>query len=213
MRWRRWRASREIQREIWRRPRGRRSNGNCRGWQKRTGCWLFSKAKRRTSRRWAGFSARSCLRDWCGRSRRVAAHSEPGKIIPDQGRIMAMAAARRSKVYTPSQVSAATGLSLPAVHKAIEHGLIRPQRIQEGRLVQRLLSKSQVLYLALEAKGLRVLPLATRRQIAKAIERDPSMGTLDISSERVIIVQLSWVRKEVEAGLHRQIGRASCRER
>ena len=116
---------------------------------------------------------------------------------------MAMAAARRSKVYTPSQVSAATGLSLPAVHKAIEHGLIRPQRIQEGRLVQRLLSKSQVLYLALEAKGLRVLPLATRRQIAKAIERDPSMGTLDISSERVIIVQLSWVRKEVEAGLHR----------
>jgi uncharacterized protein (DUF433 family) len=116
---------------------------------------------------------------------------------------MVMTDARRSRVYTPSQVSAATGLSLPALHKAIEHGLIRPRRIKEGQFVRRLLSKSQVLYLVLEAKGLRLLPLATRRQIAKAIERDPSMGTLDISSERVMIVRLGWVRKEVEAGLHR----------
>ncbi len=89
------------------------------------------------------------------------------------------------------------------MHKAIEHGLIRPRRVKEGRFVRRLLSKSQVLYLLLEAKGLRVFPLATRRRIAKAIESDPSMGTLDISSERVIIVQLSCVRKQVEAGLHR----------
>jgi len=116
---------------------------------------------------------------------------------------MVMAAARRNEVYTPSQVSAATGLPLPAVHKAIEHRLIRPLRIREGSVVRRLLSKSQVLYLVLEAKGLRVLPLATRRKIAKAIERDPSVDTMAISKESVILIQLSWVRKEVLAGLHR----------
>ena len=69
-------------------------------------------------------------------------------------------------------------------------------------MVRRLLSKSQVLYLVLEAKGLRVLPLATRRKIAKAIERDPSVDTMAISKESVILIQLSWVRKEVLAGLH-----------
>ena len=116
---------------------------------------------------------------------------------------MVMAAARRNEVYTPSQVSAVTGLPLPAVHKAIEHRLIRPLRIREGSVVRRLLSKSQVLYLVLEAKGLRVLPLATRRKIAKAIERDPSVDTMAISKESVILIQLSWVRKEVLAGLHR----------
>jgi uncharacterized protein (DUF433 family) len=114
-----------------------------------------------------------------------------------------MAAARRNEVYTPSQVSAATGLPLPAVHKAIEHRLIRPLRIREGNVVRRLLSKSQVLYLVLEAKGLRVLPLATRRKIAKAIERDPSVDTMAIAKESVILIQLRWVRKEVLAGLHR----------
>ena len=116
---------------------------------------------------------------------------------------MVMAAARRNEVYTPSQVSAATGLPLPAVHKAIEHRLIRPLRIREGNVVRRLLSKSQVLYLVLEAKGLRVLPLATRRKIAKAIERDPSVDTMAISEESVILIRLSWARKEVVAGLRR----------
>jgi uncharacterized protein (DUF433 family) len=116
---------------------------------------------------------------------------------------MVMAAARRNEVYTPSQVSAATGLPLPAVHKAIEHRLIRPLRIREGKVVRCLLSKSQVLYLVLEAKGLRVLPLATRRQIAKAIERDPTMDTMAISKESVLLIQLGWVRKQVVAGLDR----------
>ncbi|MGD0872056.1 MAG: DUF433 domain-containing protein [Bryobacteraceae bacterium] len=89
------------------------------------------------------------------------------------------------------------------MHKAIEHGLIRPQRIRGGRVVRRLFSKSQVLYLVLEAKGLRVLPLATRRQVAKAIERDPGMDAIAISKGSVIVIQCKAVRKEVEAGLHR----------
>src|SRR5438876_11372746 len=90
---------------------------------------------------------------------------------PRQGRIIVMPALVQNDAYTPSQVSAVTGLPLPAVHKAIEHKLIRPKRVRTGHVVQRLLSRSQVLYLVLEARGLRSLPLTTRRQVARAVEQ------------------------------------------
>ena len=100
------------------------------------------------------------------------------KLVPLQGRIMIMRAAIQTDAYTPSQVSAVTGLSLPAVHKAIEYKLIRPKRVREGRVVQRLLSKAQMLYLQMEAKGLRSLPLSTRRQVARAVEQDPGIDAM-----------------------------------
>ena len=62
--------------------------------------------------------------------------------------------------YTPAQASAVANLSLPAVHKLIERRLIRPRRLRTGRSVQRMLSREQVLYLRLEAEGVRLLPLA-----------------------------------------------------
>ena len=114
-----------------------------------------------------------------------------------------MAAATQNDAYTPSQVSAVTGLPLPAVHKAIEHKLIRPKRVREGQVVQRLLSKSQMLYLLMEAKGLRSLPLATRRQVARAVERDPGIDAMAISEGSVILVQCKSARKEMETGLRR----------
>ena len=114
-----------------------------------------------------------------------------------------MASPTSNNGYTPSQVSAVTGLPLPAVHKAIEHKLIRPKRVREGGLVQRLLSKPQLLYLVLEAKGLRSLPLATRRQVAQAVERDPGIDAMLISDGSVILVQIKTARKEVETGLRR----------
>ena len=114
-----------------------------------------------------------------------------------------MASPTANNGYTPSQVSAVTGLPLPAVHKAIEHKLIRPKRVREGGLVQRLLSKPQLLYLVLEAKGLRSLPLATRRQVAQAVERDPGIDAMFISDGSVILVQIKTARKEVETGLRR----------
>ena len=81
-------------------------------------------------------------------------------------------------VFTPAQVSVLTGLPLRAVHKAIEYKLIRPKRVREGRVVQRMLSKSQLVYLRLEAKGLTTLPIASRRRVAQAVEREPAIDLM-----------------------------------
>lgn len=108
-----------------------------------------------------------------------------------------------TKAYTPSQVSAVTGLPLAAIHKAIEYRLIRPKRVREGNIVTRLLSKSQVLYMLLEAKGLRSLPLPARREIARAVERDPRIDIRPISEGSVVLIEIKSARKEVERGLHR----------
>ncbi|MGB6946751.1 MAG: DUF433 domain-containing protein [Bryobacteraceae bacterium] len=114
-----------------------------------------------------------------------------------------MSAAIHNDAYTPSQVSAVTGLPLPAVHKAIEYKLIRPKLVREGRSVQRLLSRSQVLYLRMEAKGLKSLPLAERRQVARAIEQNPKIDAMLVSEGSVILIQCKSARKEVETGLRR----------
>jgi uncharacterized protein (DUF433 family) len=114
-----------------------------------------------------------------------------------------MTPAIQNDAYTPSQVSAVTGLPLPAVHKAIEYKLIRPKLVREGHSAQRLLSKSHALYLRMEAKGLRSLPLAERRQVARAIEQDPGIDAMFISKGSVIFVQCKSARKEVETGLRR----------
>jgi len=110
-----------------------------------------------------------------------------------------MLAATQNHTYTPSQAAAVTGLPLAAVHKAIEHNLIRPKLVREGRR----LSKSQMLYLRMEAKGLRSLPLAERRQVARAIEQDSGIDAMCISEGSVILIQFKSARKEVEAGLRR----------
>src|SRR5271157_77558 len=116
---------------------------------------------------------------------------------------MFMKAAIRNDGYTPSQVSAITGLPLPAVHKAIEYKLIRPRRVREGHFVKRLISRSQAVYLRMEATGLRSLPLAARRQVARAVEQDPEIDRMTISEGSVISVQCNSARKEVETGLRR----------
>jgi uncharacterized protein (DUF433 family) len=89
------------------------------------------------------------------------------------------------------------------VHKAIEYRLIRPKLVRDGHSVLRLLSKSQALYLRMEARGLRSLPLAERRQVARAIEEDPGIDAMFVSEGSVIVIQCKSARKEVETGLRR----------
>jgi uncharacterized protein (DUF433 family) len=114
-----------------------------------------------------------------------------------------MTVAIENEAYTPSQVAAVTGLPLPAVHKAIENKLIRPKRVRAGRVVQRLISKSQAVYLRMEARGLRSLPLSTRRHVARAVEQDPGIDALAVQEGSVILIQCKSARKEVETGLRR----------
>jgi uncharacterized protein (DUF433 family) len=116
-----------------------------------------------------------------------------------------METVRMSNPYTPAQAAAVTGLSLPAVHKAIEYRLIRPKVVREGRSLYRLLSKPQVLYLQLEANGLRCLPLATRRKIARAIDRAPNADMVPVSRGGVLVVEIKAARKRVEDALRRLV--------
>ena len=75
--------------------------------------------------------------------------------------------------YTPAQAAAVTGLPLAAVHKAIDSRLIHPRAARSGATVRRLLTKEQLIFLQLEAEGLRLLPVGTRREIAESIQRSP----------------------------------------
>jgi uncharacterized protein (DUF433 family) len=103
--------------------------------------------------------------------------------------------------YTPAQASAVTNLSLPAVHKLIERRLIRPRRLRIGRYIQRMLSREQVLYLRLEAEGVRLLPIPTRRAIAKKIESTPEIDFVCFSESSALVIEVKSVRLELDQDL------------
>ncbi|HMD48700.1 MAG TPA: hypothetical protein VKG79_06370, partial [Bryobacteraceae bacterium] len=91
--------------------------------------------------------------------------------------------------YTPAQAAAVTGLPLAAVHKAIDTRLIRPRSKRTGGTVRRLLTKEQLIYLQLEAEGLRLLPVGTRREIAGAIQRSPKTDVLAVGNGTALFVE------------------------
>jgi len=103
--------------------------------------------------------------------------------------------------YTPAQASAVANLPLPAVHKLIERRLIRPRRLRTGRSIQRMLSREQVLYLRLEAEGVRLLPIAARRAIAKKIEASPEIDVVLVTEGSALLIQVKAVRHELDQEL------------
>src|SRR5277367_3571054 len=105
--------------------------------------------------------------------------------------------------YTPAQAAAVANLPLPAVHKLIERRLIRPRRLRTGRSIQRMLSRGQVLYLRLEAEGVRLLPLAARRAIAKKIESSPEIDAVILAEGPALVIQVKPVRLELDLDLRK----------
>jgi uncharacterized protein (DUF433 family) len=103
--------------------------------------------------------------------------------------------------FTPAQASAITGLPLAAVHKAIDSRLIRPRSARSGGSVRRLLTKEQLIYLQLEAEGLRLLPVGTRREIAESIQRSPKVDLMAIGNGTVLFVEFKAARRKVEGQL------------
>jgi uncharacterized protein (DUF433 family) len=103
--------------------------------------------------------------------------------------------------YTPSQASAITGLPLAAVHKAIDTRLIRPRSARSGATVRRLLTKEQLIYLQLEAEGLMLLPVGTRREIAESIQRSPKTDVMAIGNGKALFVEFKVARRKVESQL------------
>src|SRR6266851_5049829 len=103
--------------------------------------------------------------------------------------------------YTPAQAAAVTGLPLAAVHKAIDSRLIRPRSARSGGSVRRLLTKEQLIYLQLEAEGLRLLPVGTRREIAESIQRSPKTDLIAIGNGTVLFVEFKTARRKIEGQL------------
>ena len=103
--------------------------------------------------------------------------------------------------FTPAQASVITGLPLAAVHKAIDSRLIRPRSARSGGGVRRLLTKEQLIYLQLEAEGLRLLPVGTRREIAESIQRSPKADLMAIGNGTVLFVEFKAARRKVEGQL------------
>jgi uncharacterized protein (DUF433 family) len=58
-----------------------------------------------------------------------------------------------------------------------------------------------MVYLRMESKGLQSLPLTIRRQVARAIERDPGIDAMPVSEGGVILIQCKSAREEVNAAL------------
>jgi uncharacterized protein (DUF433 family) len=66
-----------------------------------------------------------------------------------------------------------------------------------------MLSKEQVLYLRLEAEGVRLLPIASRRAIAKKIESSPEVDAVFLSEGSAVVVQVKSVRLELDENFKR----------
>ena len=105
--------------------------------------------------------------------------------------------------YTPAQASAVAKLPLKAVQKLIDGRLIRPRRMRSGRETQRLLSPEQLVYLRLEAEGVRLLPLAARREVAQAVVSKPEVHSIAVAGGSALVIEVQHARREVEQELKR----------
>ena len=103
--------------------------------------------------------------------------------------------------FTPAQASAVANLPLRTVHKLIERRLIRPRLRRIGRSLQRMLTREQLLFLGLEAKGVRLLPIATRRSIAKKIEKSPEIDVMCLMEDSALVIEVKSTRQELEQNL------------
>jgi uncharacterized protein (DUF433 family) len=105
--------------------------------------------------------------------------------------------------FTAPEASAIVKLPLKAVHKAMDGGLIQPRRLRRGKQVHRMLSHEQLVYLRLEAEGLRLLPIASRREVARAIELAPHVDSVAVNGTSALVVRVKSARKDVEREVKR----------
>lgn len=109
----------------------------------------------------------------------------------------------RENTYTPAQASAVAKLPLKAIQKLIDVRLIHPRRMRSGRETQRLLSPEQIVYLRLEAEGVRLLPLAERREVARTVVSKPEVHSIAVAGGSALVIEVEHARREVEQELKR----------
>jgi uncharacterized protein (DUF433 family) len=105
--------------------------------------------------------------------------------------------------YTPAQASAVAKLPLKAIQKLIDVRLISPRRMRSGRETQRFLSPEQLVYIRLEAEGVRLLPLAARREVARTVVSKPEVHSIAVAGGSALVIEVEHARREVEQELKR----------
>jgi uncharacterized protein (DUF433 family) len=65
------------------------------------------------------------------------------------------------------------------------------------------LSAEHLVYLRLEAEGVRLLPVATQREVAREIELAPNADFVAVSGSSALVIQVKTARKDVERELKR----------
>jgi uncharacterized protein (DUF433 family) len=99
--------------------------------------------------------------------------------------------------YTPTQAAALTGLPLAAVHKAIDSRLILPIATRSGTAVRRLLTREHLIFLQLEASGLRLLPRRTRQEIAEELRQSPGADRITVREGTALRIEVRPARRHV----------------
>lgn len=105
--------------------------------------------------------------------------------------------------YTPIEAAAMANLPLKSVHKLIENRLIEPVRRRMGGRVLRFLNENQLIYLRLESDGVQLLPIETRRKLAKAIELSAHQESVALADGPALVVRVKLARKRVQQDLAR----------
>src|ERR1700759_3974611 len=99
--------------------------------------------------------------------------------------------------FTPTEASALTNLPISAVRRLIDRRMIRTERRRSGRSISRHLSFEQLVYLGLEAEGLALLPVATRRKIAKQIEDNKQINEFNVPESQALTIKVKGARKRL----------------
>jgi uncharacterized protein (DUF433 family) len=73
--------------------------------------------------------------------------------------------------------------------------------VRSGATVRRLLTKEQLIFLQLEAEGLRILPLGTRREIAESLRKAPRSDRLPVGEGTALHIEIKPARRKVERQL------------
>jgi uncharacterized protein (DUF433 family) len=63
------------------------------------------------------------------------------------------------------------------------------------------MSKEQLIYLQLEAEGVQLLPVRTRREIAQAIQQSPKADKLPVANGTALLIEIGAARRRLESQL------------
>ena len=85
-----------------------------------------------------------------------------------------------------------------------------PSAMARGIISSDYCPRRDLVYLRLEAEGVGLLPVATRREVAREIESAPNADFIVVSGSSALVIQVKNARKDVERELKRLTARRNA---